>query len=100
MIGEFLSTDNKQFGFKKGLGCNHAIYTVRHIVERFIKGGNAVNLCAIDLSKAFDKVNHHALFIKLMKRNLPVALLDILENWLKTASQVSNGTTFSRIFLR
>jgi len=80
VIGEFLSTDNKQFGFKKGLGCNHAIYTVRHIVERFIKGGNAVNLCAIDLSKAFDKVNHHALFIKLMRRNLPVALLDILEN--------------------
>jgi len=87
--------------FKKGLGCNHAIYTVRRIVERFIKGGNKVNLCAIDLSKAFDKANHHALFIKLMKRNLPVALLDILENWLtKTASQVSNGTIFSGIFLR
>jgi len=49
------------------MGCNHAIYTVRRVVDRFIKGGNTVNLCSIDLSKAFDKVNHKALLIKLMK---------------------------------
>ena len=61
---------------------------VRHVVERFIKGGNTVNLCAIDLSKAFDKVNHHALLMKLMKRNLPVVLIDILENWLKNCSSM------------
>jgi len=28
-FGEFLSTDSKQFGVRKGMGCNHAIYTVR-----------------------------------------------------------------------
>ena len=67
------------------MGCSHAVglYTDRHVVARFIKGGNTVNLCAIDLSKAFDKVNHHALLMKLMKRNLPVVLINILENWLK-----------------
>jgi len=51
------------------MGYNHAIYTVRCVIEQLTKGGNTVNLCAIDLSKAFDKVNHHAL-IKLMKRKL------------------------------
>ena len=30
---EFFSTDNKQFDFEKGMGCNHAIYTVRQVVE-------------------------------------------------------------------
>ena len=30
------------------------------------------------MSKAFDKVNHHALFIKLMKRLFPVQLLNII----------------------
>ena len=39
-FGEFLSTDSKQFGFKRGMGCNHAIFTVRQVVDRFIKGGN------------------------------------------------------------
>ena len=29
------------------------------------------------LSKAFDKVNLHALFIKLMKRNVPIQLLGL-----------------------
>ena len=69
------ATEDNQFGFKKNLSCNHAIYTVRNVVDRYVNGGNrpTVNLCAIDLTKAFDKVNQHALYIAynylLMKRN-------------------------------
>ena len=40
------------------------------------------NICSLDLSKAFDKVNHFGLYIKLMKRLIPVELLETLENWL------------------
>jgi len=47
------SADN-QFGFKKSLGCSHAIYAIRSIVEYFTRYASTVNLCAIDLSKAFD----------------------------------------------
>ena len=38
----------------------------------------AANHIAIDLSKAFDKVNHNALYIKLMERHIPVELLNTL----------------------
>jgi len=38
------------------------------------------------LSKAFDKVNHAALHIKLMKRCLPSKLLDLLVYWLDNCS--------------
>jgi len=37
---------------------------------------------AIDISKAFDRVNHFALLPKLMTRLLPAQLLYLLENWL------------------
>jgi exonuclease III len=78
----FLSSNDNQFGFKKGLSCSHAIYTVRNIVNRFIDGGSTVNLCALDLSKAFDKVNHNVLLMKLMKRRIPIELLNVFEYWL------------------
>ena len=35
-----------------------------------------------DVSKVFDKVNHHALLSKLMKKMIPRELLLLLENWL------------------
>jgi len=87
-LGDFLSSKANQFGFKKGLDCNHAIYTVRKIVERLTTGGNTVNLCSIDLSKAFNKVNHHGLLIKLMKCYLPVCFLEIIEYWLNICHSV------------
>ena len=41
--------------------------------------GYTANLCAIDLTKAFDKVNHFALYIKLMKMYVAVQILEIIE---------------------
>lgn len=80
-FSDLLVTSDNQFGFKRGLGCIHAIYTVRNIVDLFVKGGSTVNICALDLSKAFDKTNHHALFMKLMKRLVPANLLFLFEDW-------------------
>ena len=70
-----------QFGFKKNLGCRDAIYSVRNVIETFTSNGSTVNVCALDLSKAFDRMNYFALFIKLIKRKIPVELLNVLETW-------------------
>ena len=51
------------------------LYMPLVIVDQFINGGNTAYLCAIDMSKAFDKINHHALFVKLMKRHVPIEFL-------------------------
>jgi len=52
------------------------------IATFMIHGGSTSYLCAIDLSKAFNKINHHALFLKLMKRLIPNELLDLLVSWI------------------
>jgi hypothetical protein len=81
----FITSDN-QCGFKKNSSCSHAIYCVRQAVNTFTDSGSTVNLCALDLSKAFNKMNHHGLYIKLMARNVPNCLLEILEHWFSICS--------------
>ena len=59
-FGEYFISSDKQFGFKKKIGCSHTIYSLRTVVDYFSENGSTVNLCSLDVSKAFDKVNHHA----------------------------------------
>ena len=94
----FLTTVDNQFGFKKGLSCSHAIYTVRNLVERFISGGSTVNICAIDLSKACDEVIHCALLLKLMQRNNSDNLLCIFENWFNNCYTCVKWKSMSSFF--
>ena len=64
--------------FKLYLSLSQALYVAGAVIPQCqALLGCTANLCAIDLSKAFDKVNHHALYVKLMKRNIPVQLLEI-----------------------
>ena len=78
---DYFKTSDHQFGFKKHLGCTDAIYSVRNVIEKFVSNGSTVNVCTLDLSKAFDRMNHYALLIKLMDRKLPIQLLIIFELW-------------------
>jgi hypothetical protein len=90
------NSDVMQFGFKSKSGCSHALYAVRKTVEFFIERESTVNLCALDMSKAFDKMNRHALFIKLMNRNCPLVLINILDCWYaKNIACVKWGDSYS-----
>ena len=77
----YFTTSDYQFGFKKNLSCSHVIYCVRNVVDRYVNNGSTVNICTVDLSKAFDRMNHFVLFIKLMDRRLPLQLLNIFVLW-------------------
>ena len=51
-------SDDLQFGFKHGLGCNEAIFALRTTVSHFTAAGSSVYLGAFDIRKAFDSVHH------------------------------------------
>ena len=78
---EYFVTSDNQFGFKRKSSCAHAIYTLRSVVDYYVHHGSTVNVCSLDLSKAFDKMDHHGLLIKLMERHMPVNILSLLEQW-------------------
>ena len=86
-------------GSKKSLDCSHAIYCVRNIVNHYVSHGSTVNLCALDITKAFDRLNHDRLFINLMRRFILATLLNVLEKWLGICyTYVSWNSAYSHMF--
>jgi len=77
----------------------YIILLIRHIniVHHFVNSGSTVNLCVLDLSKACDRDNNSAVYIKVKKRRLTVKLLDLLVYWLDNCSlthRVLNGVGY------
>ena len=84
-FSSYLASSDHQFGFKKGFSCSYAIHIVKTVVDYYNKDCSTVNLCALDLSTTFDKMDHNVQFVKLMERKLPVKLLCIIENWFRSS---------------
>ena len=84
-FGELLAVSPQQYGFQKKLSCGHAIYSLRSVVDYYVSGLSTVNVAFVDLSKAFDRVNHNIMFFKLMQRKLPPTVLKLLMIWYKNS---------------
>lgn len=95
-----LETSDLQFGFKKKLGCSHAVYLLRSVTDYYVNRESTVNLAFLDMSKAFDKVNHSILFNKLMQRSCSGAVVRTLYNWYSSSCALVKWDSFySRTFL-
>ena len=60
-----LPCSDMQFGFKKKMGCSHAIFALHQCVDYFVKTGSSVFMAA------FDRVNHTKLFRRLLDKGMP-----------------------------
>jgi len=57
--------------------------------------GSTVNLCALDIAKAFDRVDQFALLQLLMDRHLPKNFIGLLYDWLLKCYVCALGYAFS-----
>jgi len=96
---DFSVTSDDQFGFKKNSSCSHAIYAMKCVVDYCVKCRYTVNLCTLDISKAFDTMNHYGLSIKLMKKSVPVSLIRVLETWFAIGTTCVKWCNFFSRFL-
>ena len=81
LCGNALETDSLQFGFKSNVGCADAIFTLKSTLEYFVNRGSSVYIASLDISKAFDRVNHFKLYKSLLTAGVPVIIVDVLCNW-------------------
>jgi len=79
-FGEFLYSHPLQFGFKKGIGCQNAIFAMQQTVNYFTERGSTVFISTVDASKAFDRICHVKLMDKLCDHNFPCCLICVLCN--------------------
>lgn len=92
-------TSSLQFGFKKKLGCTHAIYVLQSVIEYFTSRGSTVNVALLDLSKAFDRVDHSILHDKLIDAGLPSNVVQLISSWyMNSWACVRWGSGMSRSF--
>ena len=56
-FGHLFSFHVNQFGFSNGDGCNEAIFALNNTVNYFRERHSNKFLCALDMTKAFDRIN-------------------------------------------
>ena len=99
VFSSFLSTSSYQFGFKRKSSTSHAIYCLKEAINYYTARGSNVYCSFLDASKAFDRLVHAGLFLKLLQRNVPLIFLNIIIMWYSNLEcQVRWGDTRSDWF--
>ena len=98
-INCFLNTNNVindcQYGFRKGRGTGDAISRLLHEAYMAMNSNKYCGVVSLDLSKAFDTVDHGILLTKIYNYGLRGKIFDLMTSYLNERSQfVSvNGIT-------
>ena len=81
VFSPFLTTSRFQFGFKKNSSTVHALFTLKESINYYVERGSNVFCSFLDASKAFDRLVHAGLFIKLMKKRVPMVFIILIVYW-------------------
>ena len=54
LFDKYVTSSDLPFGFEKGVWFMDAIYSLKSVVDFYTEHGSTVNLCLLDMSKAFD----------------------------------------------
>ena len=77
----FFESNERQFGFKKNVGCRDAIFALKSVVNYYTSNGSTVSICSIDITRAFDCVSHNKLWEIMSNLGFPSYIINILSDW-------------------
>ena len=68
---EYLKFDDLQFAYQSGVSTTMCTWVAVETISYFLRNGSDVYTCLMDMSKAFDTVQHSHLFKKLLDQGMP-----------------------------
>ena len=99
VFATYLTTSEHQFGFKRNSSTSHALHCLKQTVDYYVENGSRVFCAFLDASKAFDRLVHSGLFLKLIEREVPFIFLNIIISWYDGIScRVKWGIDYSEWF--
>ena len=81
LFSDFLTTSSYQFGFKKRSSTVHALHCLKETVNYYCENKSRVYCSFLDASKAFNRLVHSGLFLKMIERKMPLAFIQIIMVW-------------------
>lgn len=90
ILEEKITLNERQFGFREGLSTTDACFIVKEVMHENIRTVKTGINTFIDLSKAFDLVNHFILGKKLIEHDIPSGLTYLIMHYLR--NQIANVT--------
>ena len=76
-----------QHGFLKGRSCLTNLLDFMEHISKWADGGSPVDVIYLDFQKAFDKVPHQRILIKLKARGVGGSVVNLVRNWLSGRKQ-------------
>ena len=99
LFGDLLKLDELQFGYQAGCSTTMATWMALETISYFLRNGSEVFVCLMDMTKAFDMVQHSLLFKKLLDSGLPPIFVRILFfMYLNQKANVRWGGVLSKMF--
>lgn len=76
-----------QHGFRKTFSCETQLLTFCNDLHAFLDAGFIVDCIFLDFAKAFDRVNHHLLLLKLSQLNIDPLVFNWIREFLSNRTQ-------------
>lgn len=78
-----LHTCDNQFGYKKNVGTEMAVYVLKQVAHHYLRNDTPVYICFLDCTRGFDLVHHFTLLHKLCLRGFPSSVVKFLLFWFR-----------------
>ena len=86
-MSKFFEIDKRQMGFTPINGCSMNILWLHHLLRHARLHKKEINVCLIDVAKAFDSVPHESIYRALTRHRAPKSFIELVRN------QYENSTT-------